>query len=112
MLVKTTQYKSSGISSANLLRALEIFDLPPAISPELNKCPGSNPVNCVNSSCGNCSIVPDNSTALEYLLDDLYTSSLVYSSFQEILMLSMHSTYKPGITHTRKYCNNSYYYPD
>ena len=42
MLVKTTQYKSSGISSANLLRALEIFDLPPAISPELNKCPGSN----------------------------------------------------------------------
>ena len=41
MLVKTTQYKSSGISSANLLRALEIFDLPPAISPELNKCPGS-----------------------------------------------------------------------
>ena len=28
----------------NLLRALEIFDLPPAISPELNKCPGSNPV--------------------------------------------------------------------
>ena len=44
MLVKTTQYKSSGISSANLLRALEIFDLPPAISPELNKCPGSNPV--------------------------------------------------------------------
>ena len=47
MLVKTTQYKSSGISSANLLRALEIFDLPPAISPELNKCPGSNPVNLV-----------------------------------------------------------------
>ena len=45
MLVKTTQYKSSGISSANLLRALEIFDLPPAISPELNKCPGSNPVS-------------------------------------------------------------------
>ena len=45
MLVKTTQYKSSGISSANLLRALEIFDLPPAISPELNKCPGSNPVH-------------------------------------------------------------------
>ena len=44
MLVKTTQYKSSGISSANLLRALEIFDLPPAISPELNKCSGSNPV--------------------------------------------------------------------
>ena len=44
MLVKTTQYKSSGISSANLLRALEIFDLPPAISPELNKCLGSNPV--------------------------------------------------------------------
>ena len=44
MLVKTTQYKSSGISSANLLRALEIFNLPPAISPELNKCPGSNPV--------------------------------------------------------------------
>ena len=44
MLVKTTQYKLSGISSANLLRALEIFDLPPAISPELNKCPGSNPV--------------------------------------------------------------------
>ena len=44
MLVKTTQYKSSGISSANLLRALEIFDLPPAISPELNKCPNSNPV--------------------------------------------------------------------
>ena len=51
MLVKTTQYKSSGISSAKLLRALlrpgralEIFDLPPAISPELNKCPGSNPV--------------------------------------------------------------------
>ena len=43
-LVKTTQYKSSGISSANLLRALEIFDLPPAISPELNKCPGSNPL--------------------------------------------------------------------
>ena len=37
MLVKTTQYKSSGISSANLLRALEISDLPPAISPELNK---------------------------------------------------------------------------
>ena len=31
-------------SSANLLRALEIFDLPPAISPQLNKCPGSNPV--------------------------------------------------------------------
>ena len=46
MLVKTTQYKSSGISSANLLRALEIFDLPPAISPELNKCPSSNPVFC------------------------------------------------------------------
>ena len=45
MLVKTTQYKSSGISSANLLRALEIFDLPTAISPELNKCPGSNPVD-------------------------------------------------------------------
>ena len=44
MLVKTTQYKSSGISSANLLRALEIFDLPPVISPELNKCPDSNPV--------------------------------------------------------------------
>ena len=44
MLVKTIQYKSSGISSANLFRALEIFDLPPAISPELNKCPGSNPV--------------------------------------------------------------------
>ena len=44
MLVKTTQYKSSGISSANLLRTLEIFDLPPVISPELNKCPGSNPV--------------------------------------------------------------------
>ena len=43
MLVKTTQYKSSGTSSANLLRALEIFDLPPAISPELNKYPGSNP---------------------------------------------------------------------
>ena len=51
MLVKTTQYKSSGISSSNLLRALEIFDLPPAISPELNKCPGSNPVtNVVISS--------------------------------------------------------------
>ena len=47
MLVKTTQYKSSGISSANLLRALEIFDLPPAISPKLNKCPGSNPVTFV-----------------------------------------------------------------
>ena len=45
MLVKTTQYKSSGISSANLLRALKIFDLPPAIFPELNKCPGSNPVS-------------------------------------------------------------------
>ena len=45
MLVKTTQYKSSGISSANLLRALEIFDLPPAISPELNKCSDSNPVD-------------------------------------------------------------------
>ena len=45
MLVKTTQYKSNGISSANLLGALEIFDLPPAISPELNKSPGSNPVN-------------------------------------------------------------------
>ena len=44
MLVKTRQYKSSGISSANLLRELKIFDLPPAISPELNKCPGSNPV--------------------------------------------------------------------
>ena len=44
MLVKTTQYKSSGILSANLLRALEIFNLPLAISPELNKCPGSNPV--------------------------------------------------------------------
>ena len=44
MLVKTTQYKSSGISSANLLWALKFFDLPPAISPELNKCPGSNPV--------------------------------------------------------------------
>ena len=44
MLVKTKQYKSSGIASANLLRVLEIFDLPPAISPELNKCPGSNPV--------------------------------------------------------------------
>ena len=44
MLVKTTQYKSSGISSPNLLRALEIFDLPPAISPELNKCLGSNSV--------------------------------------------------------------------
>ena len=49
MLVKTTQYKSSGISSANLLRALEIFDLPPAISPELNKCSGSNPVHRVFS---------------------------------------------------------------
>ena len=49
MLVKTTQYKSSGISSANLLRALEIFDLPPAISPKLNKCPGSNPVITSNS---------------------------------------------------------------
>ena len=48
MLVKTTQYKSSGISSANLLRALEIFDLPPAISPELNKCPGSNPVRIIS----------------------------------------------------------------
>ena len=47
MLVKTTQYKSSGISSANLLRALEILDLPPASSPELNKCPGSNPVASV-----------------------------------------------------------------
>ena len=47
MLVKTKQYKSSGISSANLLRALEIFDLPPAVSPELNKCPGSNPVYLV-----------------------------------------------------------------
>ena len=45
MLVKTTQYKSSEISSANLLRALQIFDLPPAISPELNKCPGRNPVS-------------------------------------------------------------------
>ena len=44
LLVKTTQYKSSGISSANLLRALEIFDLPSPISPEMNKCPGSNPV--------------------------------------------------------------------
>ena len=44
MLVKTTQYKSSGISSGNLLRAHEIFDLPPAISHELNKCPGSNSV--------------------------------------------------------------------
>ena len=44
MLVKTTKYKSSGISSANLLRALEIFGLPLAISPELNKYPGSNPV--------------------------------------------------------------------
>ena len=44
MLVKTAQYKSSGISSANLIRALEIFDLPPAISRELSKCPGSNPV--------------------------------------------------------------------
>ena len=50
MLVKTTQYKSSGISSANPLRALEIFDLPPAISPELNKCLGSNPVKSVISS--------------------------------------------------------------
>ena len=49
ILVKTTQYKSSGISSANLLRALEIFDLPPAISPELNKCPGSNPVVNINA---------------------------------------------------------------
>ena len=48
MLVKTTQYKSSGISSTNLLRAFEIFDLPPAISPELNKCPGSNPVSLIN----------------------------------------------------------------
>ena len=28
----------------HLLRALKNFDLPPAISPELNKCPGSNPV--------------------------------------------------------------------
>ena len=44
MLVKTTQYKSSGISSANLLRALENFNLAPAISPELKKCLGSNPV--------------------------------------------------------------------
>ena len=44
MLVKTTQYKSSGISSANLLRALESFDHPPAISPELNKCPSSKHV--------------------------------------------------------------------
>ena len=52
MLVKTTQYKSSGISSANLLRALEIFDLPPAISPELNKCPGSNPVRDEKQPCG------------------------------------------------------------
>ena len=46
MLVKTTQYKSSGISSVSLLRALEIFDMPPVISPELNKCPGSNTVPC------------------------------------------------------------------
>ena len=45
MLVKTTQYKLSGISRTNLLRALKIFDLPPTISPELNKCPGSNPVD-------------------------------------------------------------------
>ena len=44
MLVKTTQYKSSGIPSANLSRALEIFDLSPAISPELNTCPVSNSV--------------------------------------------------------------------
>ena len=51
MLVKTTQYKSSGISSANLLRALEILDLPPAISPELNKCPGSNPVTTEIPRC-------------------------------------------------------------
>ena len=50
MLVKTTQYKSSGISSANLLRALEIFDLLPAICPELNKCPGSNPVPDISLS--------------------------------------------------------------
>ena len=63
MLVKTTQYKSSGISSANLLRALEIFDLPPAISPELNKCPGSNPVELIVESAAltvndtNCSVV-------------------------------------------------------
>ena len=48
ILVKTTQYKSSGISSVNLLRALEIFDVPSAISPELNKCPGSNPVEQVS----------------------------------------------------------------
>ena len=59
MLLKTTQYKSSGISSANLLRALdllralEIFDLPPAISPKLNKCPGSNPVNILSTSVNN-----------------------------------------------------------
>ena len=51
MLVKTTQYKSSGISSANLLRALEIFELPLAISPELNKCSGSNPVACTDALC-------------------------------------------------------------
>ena len=52
MLVKTTQYKSSGISRANLLRALKIFDLPPAISPELNKRPGSNPVMKVKGPRG------------------------------------------------------------
>ena len=45
--LKTTQYKSSRISSANLLRALAIFDLLPASSPELKKCPGSNPVDQV-----------------------------------------------------------------
>ena len=65
MLVKTTQYKSSGISSANRLRALGIFDLPPAISPELNKCPGSNPVND--------SAIYSHLNATQHSFEDIYT---------------------------------------
>ena len=66
MLVKTTQYKASGISSANLLRALEISDLPPAISPELNKCPGSNPVFCF----WDVNLEPQGWAALKHLVDN------------------------------------------
>ena len=64
MLVKTTQYKSSGISSVNLLRALKIFDLAPAISPELNKCLGSNPV-------AQSDIPSANSKQLNYMIQKL-----------------------------------------
>ena len=62
--LKTTQYKSSGISSANLLRALEIFDLPPAISPELNKCPGSNPVRWLERGVKNAIYIKVNNPTL------------------------------------------------